>query len=108
MTRHTADWWAERLEELGETGDAAAMARRHGVRLGTLVWWRSELRRRRREGAGPRLLPVVVRASRPACNEERGASLELVVEVGSARITVRGAVTAEHLAAIVSTAAGSC
>ena len=110
MAQHTADWWAERLKELSETGDARAIARRHGVRERTLIWWRSELRRRAREkGAGPpRLLPVVVRAKSPPLPTARSEGLEIFVEVGAARITVRGAVSVEQLAAIVTASARAC
>ena len=38
MERHRADWWAERLEELAQGGDADEIARRHGVRARTLIW----------------------------------------------------------------------
>jgi hypothetical protein len=34
--------------------------------------------------------------------------LEVFVEVGTARVTVRGALSAEHLAAIVSASARAC
>ena len=105
MARHNAEWWAERLRELSETGDARAVARRHGVRVQTLTWWRSEVRRREREASSsPRLLPVVVRATPPPGSD----GLEMVVEVGAARITVRGAVSAEQLTAIVSASARAC
>ncbi len=110
MAKHTSDWWAERLKELSETGDARAVARRHGVRERTLIWWRSELRRRAREKSGspPRLLPVVVRAKSPALLTARSEGLEIFVEVGAARITLRGAVSVEQLAVIVSASARAC
>jgi transposase-like protein len=106
--RHTAQWWAERVAEFAQAGDARAVARRHGVKERTLVWWRSELRRRAREGTGPRLLPVVVSASPPRMSAVSVDELEVFVEVGAARMTVRGAVSAAHLAALVTASARTC
>ena len=111
MERHRADWWAKRIEELAQGGDAQEIARRHGVKARTLIWWRSQLRKRARERTGrkPRLLPVVVRSAAgravPAAPE---SGLEVFVEVGGARMTLRGAVRPEHLAAIVSASALAC
>jgi hypothetical protein len=77
----------------------------------TLVWWRAELARRARDGAGagrgPRLLPVVVDGRRDGRAAE-GGGLEVVVEFGTARMSLRGAVTGEHLEAIVGRLAASC
>lgn len=102
MSRHGASWWAKRIEELAKGGDAAEIAARHGVRPRTLVWWRSELARRARKvpASAPRLLPVVVDRSSAPSND----SLDVVVELGSARVVVRGVLTARHLAAIVAAA----
>lgn len=105
MARHDAGWWAERLEELARGGDAAEIARRYGVRERTLIWWRSELRRRSRDKTKQRLLPVVVAPRRV---EAARPDLEVVVEVGPSRMVVRGAVSAEHLAAIVAASARVC
>jgi transposase-like protein len=110
MERHRADWWAKRVEELAQGGDADEIARRHGVKTRTLIWWRSQLRRKAREktSRAPRLLPVVVRPAPRAAAASREAPLEVFVEVGAARMTLRGAVTPDHLAAIVSAAARTC
>ena len=111
MSRHVASWWAKRVEELSRGEDAESIARRHGVKARTLVWWRSELVRRAREkpasASGPRLLPVVVDRSRRAIVEVRDDVLDVVVELDAARIVVRGAIRPEHLAALVA-AARSC
>ena len=104
--RHTARWWAERVAELEATGDARAIAKRHGIKAVTLRWWRSELRRREATQARPRLLPVVLETKPPERTE--AAPLELLVEVGSARLSLRGAIQPEHLAAIVTAAARAC
>ena len=106
--RHAAEWWAERVAELAATGDAQAVARRHGVKVGTLKWWRTELRERSRAAPSPRLLPVVVKAAPPPRPRAPVDELEVFVEVGAARVTLRGGVSAEHLAAIVTAAARSC
>ena len=111
MARHRADWWAERIEELEQSGDAKGIARRHGIREKTLLWWRTELRRRprddHRDSPGPRLLPGVVGPATDA-----GASsphIEVLVESGATtRMTVRGAVSPEHLAALMTAAARRC
>ena len=91
--------------------DAESIARRHGVKARTLVWWRSELVRRAREKStsapSPRLLPVVIDRSRRAIVEVRDDVLDVVVELDTARVVVRGAIRPEHLAALVA-AARSC
>jgi transposase-like protein len=106
--RHTSQWWSERVAEFAQTGNARAVARRHGVNERTLVWWRSELRRRAREGTGPRLLPVVVGTAPPRVDAGHADELEVFVEVGVARMTMRGAMSPEHLAAIVSASTRTC
>ena len=109
MSRHMESWWAKRVDELSRGEDAESIARRHGVKARTLVWWRSELVRRAREKptSTPRLLPVVVDRSRRAIVEVRDDVLDVVVELDAARVVVRGALRPEHLAALV-TAARSC
>jgi transposase-like protein len=108
--RHTADWWAKAVEEWAESGDASSVARRHGVRERTLIWWRSELRRRARKAAKPkpRLLPVVVRAAPSGSPRSHADEFEVFVEVGATRMTIRGAVSADHLAAIMMASVRAC
>ena len=110
MERHRAEWWAKRIEELAQGGDADEIARRHGVRTRTLIWWRSQFRKKARKKTSrkPRLLPVVVRSTARAVPAPAESALEVFVEVGAARMTLRGAVRPEHLAAIVSASAGAC
>ena len=105
MAKHNAAWWAERIEELARGGDAREIADRYGVRERTLIWWRSELRRRPSKRSRQRLLPVVVGPSRV---EPLRPELEVVVDVGMTRMTLRGAVSAEHIAAIVTASTRSC
>ena len=52
MARHPPEWWAKRFDELAHGGDAAAIARQHGVRTRTLILWRSQLRKQSREKKG--------------------------------------------------------
>jgi transposase-like protein len=104
MARHDAAWWAERIEELAGGADAAEVARRYGVRERTLVWWRSELQRRSGKKTRQRLLPVVVARRSETARPE----MEIVVEVGASRMVLRGAVSAEHVAAIVAASARAC
>lgn len=109
MTKHNAAWWVERVEELSRGGDATEIAERNGVRIKTLIWWRSELQRRGKKRQRARLLPVVV-ASPPHVSMKRRSSTDLVVEIeiGKTRMTMRGVITAEHLAAVVTASARTC
>ena len=95
------------MGEVGTSGDAEAVARRHGVKASTLRWWATELRKRARNVASPRLLPVVVRSAPPRGRVDEGSSLEVLVEVGVARMTIRGGLTPEHLAAITTATAAA-
>lgn len=108
--RHRAEWWAKRVAEMGRAGDPEEIARRHGVRAKTLVWWRSELARRARETptGSQRLLPVVVES--PSLPQARVAAepIELAVQRGATRVSVRGAMSAEHLAAAIAAAMRAC
>jgi hypothetical protein len=107
MSRHSAEWWRERVKELGRGGDAEEIAERHGVRVDSLKWWRWELARRA-DQAGPRLLPVVVEATPAPRAAPLGTELEVVVEVGAVRVSVRGAVSAEHLAVLMGAVSRTC
>lgn len=107
MSRHSAEWWSKRVTELARGGDAEQIASRHGVRASSLRWWRWELARRGRD-AGPRLLPVVVEAARERRVDARDAGLEVIVECGEVRVCVRGAVSAEHLVALMGAVPRAC
>lgn len=112
MKRHDAQWWSERVAEFEQTKDAEEVAQRYGVRAKTLLWWRTELRKRARSSSGSdpvrrnsaRLLPVVVRAQTTSSATE---AAELVVENRDVRMTMRGA-TPEHLEAIVTAMTRGC
>jgi hypothetical protein len=107
MSRHGAAWWRERVKELARGGDAEQIASRHGVRASSLKWWRWEFARRERD-AGPRLLPVVVESAPDRRAGRTDDALEVVVESGAFRVSVRGAVSAEHLAALMAAVSGAC
>jgi transposase-like protein len=91
MARHKSEWWQQRLAEVDEGTEIEDVARQHGVRAKTLSWWRTELKRRARKRTGPRLLPVVLATPRPT-----SGAVEVLVEVGAARMHLKGAVSAEY------------
>ena len=107
MSKHSAEWWRERVTELARGGEAAQIARRDGVRAESLKWWRWEFARRARE-ASPRLLPVVVGHPPEPGSEPGGRDIEVVVESGAVRLSVRGALSAEHLAVLVGAVPRTC
>lgn len=87
-----------------------AVARRHRVKASTLRWWRSQLRKQREPEPGLRLLPVVVdepvRTARP--DTSASTLTELVLEARSARIVLRGPLSAEQLGAIFEAVTRPC
>ena len=107
MAKHRAAWWQKRVDEWAAGGDPEQIARRHSVTTKLLLWWRSELSRRARRAVGdstPTFLPVVVApAQTPSAqtSDDALASLDLVVEVGAARMSLRGAIDTAHIEAIV-------
>ena len=103
MARHKWEWWQQRVAEVDEGAPVEEVARQHGVRAKTLVWWRTELKRRARKRTGPRLLPVVVSSPRPIAG-----SVEMLVEVGAARMHLKGTVTPEYLGAVINAVARRC
>jgi transposase-like protein len=107
MSKHSAEWWSKRVTELARGGDVEQIASRYGVRASSLKWWRCEFARRAREG-GPRLLPVVVQPVQEPRAETHDDGIEVVVECGAVRVCVRGAVTVEHLAALMGTVSRTC
>jgi len=113
MARHNAVWWRKLVKEVSRGGALKAVAERHGVQAGTLRWWRTEFNRRGREGSveQAKFLPVVVASVRAKGLEPLGAdegAVDVVVELGAARISLRGGVTAAHVEAIVRGLGGRC
>jgi transposase-like protein len=96
------------VDEVARGGDGEAIARRHGVRASTLRWWGTEFRRRAR--ALPRaatFLPIVV-APAAASSGSSPADVDVVVEIGAGRVSLRGALSAAHIEAIVRGLAARC
>lgn len=87
-----------------------AVARRHRVKASTLRWWRSQLRKQREAEPVLRLLPVVVEGS--ALDAPQGSATstvtELVLEARSARIILRGPLSAEQLGSIFGAVTRAC
>ena len=106
MKRHRAEWWQQRVEELERGASVDDIARRHEVRPATLVWWRSELERRGRSSRKQRLLPVVLQPMQPASIASAPDSIEVVIEAGSTRVTVRGHLDVARLAAVMAVIRG--
>jgi transposase-like protein len=101
MARHTADWWQARIADLERGASTAEVARRHGVRELTLIWWRSALARRARGGGAQRFVPVIVQSEPRGSAPFASGELEVVVEGKHARITLRGHIAPAQLACIV-------
>ena len=82
------------------------------MKVDTLRRWQRELRKKTDDAPSPRLLPVVVKDARSLATQPgRGGdmpSLEVLVEIGATRMTLRGGVSTEHLAALVTAAARAC
>jgi hypothetical protein len=115
MARHRADWWKKRIDDLTAGGDAEAISKRYNVTTKTLYWWRAELARRARSPPIPEGTPAfvaMVTERAPTLDTSTGDAtsntLDLVVEVGRARLTLRGAVSTGHLEALVRGLAAQC
>lgn len=118
MARHDACWWTERVAELEATGDPALVARRHGVTVKHLKWWRWKLRtttpgnaarrvpRARKRRAEPRLLPVVLAPAVGASTSELDAAI--IIETTRGRISIRGPLSAEQLGTVVAELVRGC
>lgn len=86
--------WQELMVSWDKSGESAEVfAARHGVRAKTLVWWRSELRRRG-AGRGAALVPVKVVSAR----ETSSSVIELVL--GSARLRFESGASPRHIAVV--------
>lgn len=103
--RHSRDFWLGLIKEVERGVSIEAVAKRHGVRPRTLVWWRWKV------GQGPRksrskarLLPVVVRQQpvllqRPALVELAIRDVALRLETGT---------DVRYVAALVGALRSSC
>jgi hypothetical protein len=104
MERHASTWWAARVAELEAGASAKGLARRYQVRMRTLLWWQAEFRRRsRRRPKEQRLVAVELTKSSQgfgASEPRMMPELEAAFETKRGRLTVRGALSAEHLSAL--------
>lgn len=112
------------MAELAEGADAPAIARRHGVSIQLLKWWRWRLGTQApRKPAAPRrstrtpsavreqrLLPVVLANEVPApiFEEERADDATTIIETSRGRIAMRGLLSPEQLAAVVAELVRGC
>lgn len=117
MARHHAGWWAERITELAKGDNIAVIARRHGVSVRLIRWWKWKLgsgslasmaksakSAPKSETQRQRLLPVVIAPSAVASlpvTDRRDVDAETIIETSRGRITMRGSLSAEQLAAVV-------
>lgn len=120
MARHDAGWWAERVAELERVGDAERIARRHGVTVKLLKWWRWKLRseatkaevdttqRARVRRDEQRLLPVVLATEPAVTADEREPDATTIIETSRGRISIRGTLTPEQLGAVVAELVRGC
>jgi hypothetical protein len=102
--RHTREFWLRLIDEVERGRPLDVVAKQHGVRPRTLVWWRW------RVGQGPRksrrkarLLPVVVRGQ-PVVFEQ--AVVAIAVCDVSLRVTV--GTDAEYVASLVAALRSTC
>lgn len=117
MARHDAGWWAARVAELERSGDAEQIARRYRVTATLLRWWRWKLRARGAKvamGAGrrlpkqndeQRLLPIVVAPAEAPAQEPEPTT---IIETTRGRISIRGQLSADQLAAVVAELVRGC
>jgi transposase-like protein len=80
MKRHPRSFWAGLVVEVERGAALGEVARRHGVTLTTLRWWRSRLRPQASTPPTPtRFLPVVVTAGSRATTTDVPSPIEVVV-----------------------------
>lgn len=120
MARHDAGWWAERVAEFERTGDAERIARTYRVTVRLLKWWRwrlgtaaprtagAALARTGRPRDEQRLLPIVVARGADAFADEPVPGASTLIETTRGRITIRGALSPEQLAAVVAELVRGC
>lgn len=95
--------WREHIARCSESGgDVAAYCAEHGLKPKTMIWWRSELRRREREGRTghkrktakqPRMERPRIKLARVVCGspprvEPPSSSVSLRIAVAGAELSV--------------------
>lgn len=119
MARHDAGWWAERVSELDEGADPGLIARRYGTSVQLLKWWRWKLgraapksvERRARTVRVQRLLPIVVAPAAESLAlpaDARDLEVTTVIETTRGRVSMRGTLSPEQLAAVVAELVRGC
>lgn len=120
MARHDAGWWAERVAEFERTGDAERIARTYRVTVRLLKWWRWRLGSGAPKVAGAavpragksrneqRLLPVVVAHDAEATADDHEPVASTIIETTRGRISIRGSLSPEQLAAVVAELVRGC
>lgn len=113
--RHSREFWERAVREVERGAAVSEVARRLGVRPGTLSWWRWHLRneqpkRAQRQGRGhastiakAEFLPVVVAQPAPV---RRGGLVE--IDAGNARLRVEVGVDVRYVAALVQALRSAC
>lgn len=107
--RRTRSEWAELVHEVDAGATIKQVARRHGVRVGTLKWWRWQLGRgkvaRSATKATVQMVPVRVREPAPTA-----ATADDVVEVlvRSAMVRVRVGQDTRYVAELAAALAARC
>lgn len=111
------------MAEFERAGDAERIARRYGVTTKSLKWWRWRLRAgvsklasgaagAARPARAPRdelrLLPVVVTRAPEAEAAERDSEPTAIIETSRGRISIRGALSADQLVAVVAELVRGC
>ncbi len=108
------------MAEFERTGDAERIARTHRVTVRLLKWWRWRLRSGTPTTARPetsrvvpphaeqRLLPIVVEGDAAAFAADPAEPASTLIETTRGRITIRGALSPEQLAAVVAELVRGC
>jgi hypothetical protein len=99
VARHDREFWERAFSEVERGAKAGEVARRLGVKAGTLGWWcwklrRSEAARRRRRRA--RFLPVVVSEQAVAT-----PAAEVEIEASGVRLRVVVGTDVEYVSTLV-------
>ncbi len=108
------------MAEFERTGDAEQIARTHRVTVRLLKWWRWRLSsgaprdavaktsRAVASRAEPRLLPIVVARDAASLAADPAEVASTLIETTRGRITIRGALSPEQLAAVVAELVRGC
>ena len=96
---------AEKARIVAETdargAQVADIARRHGISRGLLYMWRRLARRERDDAVLPGLVPVVVASRSSASRSSADCGVMEIALPGEVHVTVRGAVDAKQLRAVL-------